>query len=89
MYRDFEGPPPRNGNGANSYLGFVLGYYRHEGDVGKAADRTSDAFGLSFQQKVGNITLDPGFFSVHDSTLRFHEATTGINHALGSSMMIG
>ena len=66
----------------------LLGYYRHENDVGKAASRNSDAFGLSFQQKVGDITLEPGFFSVHGSTLRFHEATTGINHALGSSMMI-
>ncbi len=66
----------------------LLGYYRHEGDVGKAASRKSEAFGLSFQQKVGSVTLEPGFFSVHGGTLRFNEATTGINHALGASMMI-
>jgi len=66
----------------------LLGYYRHENDVGKAASRNSDAFGLSFQQKIGAVTLEPGIFSVHGSTLRFHEATTGINHALGASMMI-
>lgn len=68
--------------------GALLGYYRHEGDVGKAAACKADAFGLSFQQKIGKVTLEPGFFSVHGDDLRFNEATTGINHALGASMMI-
>jgi len=66
----------------------LIGYYRHENDIGKAASRTSDAFGLSFQQKVGKVSLEPGIFSVHGSNLRFQETTTGINHALGASMMI-
>ena len=66
----------------------LLGYYRHENEVGKADNRNSEAFGLSFQQKVGKVTLEPGFFSVHGSNLRFQETTTGINHALGASMMI-
>ena len=66
----------------------LLGYYRHEGDVGKAASCSAHAYGLSLQQKIGVITLEPGFFSVHGGDLRFQELSTGINHALGSSMMV-
>ena len=66
----------------------LVGYYRHENDVGKADTRNSDVFGLSLQQKVGAVSVEPGVFSVHGSSLRFQEATTGINHPLGSSMMI-
>jgi hypothetical protein len=32
--------------------------------------------------------MEPGFFSVHGDNLLFQETTTGINHPLGSSMMI-
>jgi hypothetical protein len=63
-------------------------YYRHEGDVGKAASRNSDSYGLSMMQKVGPVSLEAGYFGVRGNTLRFNEATTGINHPLGSSMMI-
>ena len=66
----------------------LVGYYRHENDVGKAAERTSDAFGLALQQKVGDFTIEPGVFSIHGDALRFQETTTGINHPLGASMMI-
>ena len=66
----------------------LAGYYRHENDVGKASTRNTDVFGLSLQQKVGTVSVEPGFFSVHGSSMRFQEATTGINHPLGSSMMI-
>jgi hypothetical protein len=66
----------------------LVGYYRHENDVGKASTRNTDVFGLSLQQKVGTVSVEPGFFSVHGSSMRFQEATTGINHPLGSSMMI-
>ncbi|VGO21637.1 hypothetical protein SCARR_03711 [Pontiella sulfatireligans] len=66
----------------------ILGYYRHENDVGDASTRNSEAFGLSLQQKIGRVTLEPGYFGVRGSNLRFQEATTGINHALGSLMMI-
>ena len=66
----------------------LLGYYRHEGDVGKSVSCKADVFGLSLQQKVGAVTLEPGLFSVHGGDLRFNELTTGINHALGASMMI-
>lgn len=66
----------------------LVGYYRHENNVGEAPDRNSDAFGLALQQKVGDFTIEPGVFSVHGSTLRFQETTTGINHPLGASMMI-
>jgi hypothetical protein len=66
----------------------IIGYYRHENDVGDADTQNSDAYGLSFQQKIGGMTLEPGFFSVHGSNLRFQELTTGINHPLGASMEI-
>lgn len=66
----------------------LIGYYRHEGDVGKAESRSSDAYGFSYQQKVGDFTLEPGYFGVRGSDLRFQELTTGINHPLGSSMMV-
>jgi hypothetical protein len=66
----------------------LVGYYRHENDVGRAPSRQSDAWGLSYIQKVGNFTLEPGFFSVHGANLRFQELTTGINHPLGASMII-
>lgn len=66
----------------------LIGYYRHENDVGRAASRQSDAWGLSYQQKVGNFTIEPGFFAVHGANLRFQEMTTGINHPLGASMII-
>ncbi len=66
----------------------ILGYYRHEDDVGKADSRTSNAFDLSLQQKLGTFTLEPGYFGVRGDNLRFQELTTGINHALGSSMEI-
>ncbi len=66
----------------------VNGYYRHESDVGKGADHNSDMFGASIEQKLGSVTLEPGVFSVHGDKLLFEESTTGINHPLGSSMMI-
>lgn len=66
----------------------LIGYYRHEGDVGKAKTQTADAWGLSYQQKLEDVTLETGYFAVHGSNLHFQEATTGINHALGASMMI-
>jgi len=66
----------------------VIAYYRHEGDVGRASTRTSDAYGLSYRQRVKGVTLEPGYFSVHGSTLRFDAVTTGIDHPLGSLMMI-
>lgn len=66
----------------------VNGYYRHEEDVGKNAERSSDMFGTSIEQKIGSVTMEPGFLSVHGDNLLFQETTTGINHPLGSSMMI-
>ncbi len=66
----------------------LVGYYRHENDVGNAASGDSDAFGISLQQKVGKVTLEPGYFGVRGDTLHFQEATTGMNHPLGSSLMI-
>jgi hypothetical protein len=66
----------------------LIGYYRHEGEVGNAVEQNSDAFGLSLQQKVGTVTIEPGYFGVRGNNLLFEETTTGINHALGSSLMI-
>ncbi len=66
----------------------LVGYYRHETDVGDAAAFSADAFGLSLRQKVSGLTLEPGYFAVHGGNLRFQETTTGINHPLGSSLMI-
>jgi hypothetical protein len=64
------------------------GYYRHETDVGRGADRSSDMVGASIQQKVGDVTLEPGYFSVSGDGLLFEELGTGINHPLGLSMML-
>jgi hypothetical protein len=66
----------------------VNGYYRHESDVGKGADRRSDMASVSVEQKVGGVTLEPGYFGVYGDDLLFQETTTGINHPLGSLMMI-
>jgi len=66
----------------------VNGYYRHETDVDNGADHRSDMFGASVQQKIGGVTIEPGFLSISGDTLAFSEAVTGINHPLGSSMMI-
>jgi hypothetical protein len=65
--------------------------YRNEKDVGKAANHNADAFSLALIQKMGTVTLEAGYFGVHGakgSKLHFEENTTGINHALGSSLMI-
>ncbi|RUA12299.1 MAG: hypothetical protein DSY82_01665 [Flavobacteriia bacterium] len=66
----------------------LIFYYRHEQNVGRADTRRSDAYGVSYRQKIGGVTLEPGYFGVHGSGLLFQEGTTGINHPLGSSMMI-
>lgn len=66
----------------------LIFYYRHENDVGKAADQNTNAYGISLEQKAGNVTLEPGYFGVRGDNLRFQETTTGINHPLGSSLMI-
>jgi len=65
-----------------------IGYYRHEGNVGKALTRNSNVYGLSIMQKVGPVTLEGGYFGVRGDTLRFNELTTGINHPLGATMMV-
>jgi len=66
----------------------VNGYIRHENEVGRAANSHSDMVGLSVQQKVGDVMLEPGFLSIGGDALLFSELGTGINHPLGSSMMI-
>lgn len=66
----------------------LLGYYRHESDVGESTGSDADALGVSVQQKVGPVTLEPGYFGIRGNNLRFQETTTGINHPLGALMMI-
>ncbi|HEY5652840.1 MAG TPA: hypothetical protein VIR63_00515 [Pontiella sp.] len=65
-----------------------LAYLRNETDIGDGADHNATAFGLSLQQKVGDIKLEGGYFGVSGDNLKFEEINTGINHALGSSLMI-
>lgn len=64
----------------------LLGYYRNETNVGRMDSRSSNAFGLSLQQKLGSFSLEPGYFGVRGDDLLFQELTTGINHALGASL---
>jgi len=66
----------------------LIGYYRHEGDVGRAATRNSDAYGLSYRQRAKGVTFEPGYFAVTGSALRFNALTTGVDHPLGSLMII-
>lgn len=66
----------------------VNGYYRHESDAGKGVDHRSDMAGISLEQKIGGVTLEPGYFGVYGDGLLFQETTTGINHPLGSLMLI-
>lgn len=63
------------------------GYYRHEDGVG-GMEHSSDLAGASIQQKIGDVTVEPGFLVVGGDSLQFTEMGTGINHPLGSSMMI-
>ena len=66
----------------------ILGYYRNEFDIGRAAGHSSDMLGLSVVQKVGKVKLEGGYFGVYGDTLEFNQLTTGFNHALGASLMI-
>lgn len=66
----------------------LLGYYRWEHDIGDNSGHDANVFGLSVEQKVGDFKLEGGYFGVSGDNLFFQELTTGINHALGSSMMI-
>ncbi len=66
----------------------LLGYLRFESDIGDAADQDAIAAGLSIEQKINALKLEAGYFGVFGDALRFQETTTGINHALGSSMML-
>lgn len=64
------------------------GYYRHEGDVGKGASHSSDMAGAALAYKIVGVSLEGGYFGVYGDDLLFQETTTGINHPLGSLMMI-
>lgn len=64
------------------------GYYRHEADTGGGADHCSDMYGASIQQKADIVTIEPGVLSIRGDNLLFDETRTGINHPLGSSLMI-
>ncbi|MEN7972449.1 MAG: OprD family outer membrane porin [Verrucomicrobiota bacterium] len=66
----------------------ILAYLRHEQDIGQNAGHDATAFGLSIAQELGQFSLEGGFFSVAGDNLVFEEGSTGINHALGSLMMI-
>jgi hypothetical protein len=66
----------------------LLGYLRLEEEAGDADGHDATVFGLSMEQKIDNLALEGGYFGVSGDNLVFQELTTGINHALGSSMMI-
>lgn len=66
----------------------LLGYCRWESDVGDNSGHDAKVLGLSVEQKVGPVTLEGGYFGVFGDNLVFQETTTGINHALGSLMLI-
>ncbi len=66
----------------------ILGYFRTERDVGRNSGHNANAGGLSVVQQLGDIKFEGGYFGVSGDSLEFQEVTTGINHALGSSMMI-
>ncbi|MDF7800718.1 hypothetical protein P4C99_14675 [Pontiellaceae bacterium B1224] len=65
----------------------ILGYYRNEFDIGRAATYHANAVGLSLVQKVGTVRLEGGYFGVYGDGLQFNPFTTGFNHALGTSLM--
>lgn len=65
----------------------LLGYARHEHDTGRGGG-DAEAFGLSFEQRLQALTLECGSFSVRGNNLAFQEVSTGLNHALGSLMLI-
>lgn len=69
----------------------LLGYYRHENSVDRYDEDQpfqSDMCGLSVEQKLAGVTLESGYFGVKNGGLLFDEVNTGLNHALGLSMII-
>ena len=66
----------------------VTAYGRMEEGTGDSGDHNNLFYGLSYQQRVGSVNLEPGFISVHGDKMLFQEATTGLNHALGATMMM-
>ncbi|MBT8036784.1 MAG: hypothetical protein KJO21_04490 [Verrucomicrobiae bacterium] len=66
----------------------LTAYYRHEGNLGDAPRQSSNAYGISYHQDIGGGTIETGYWGVSGDALRFQETTTGINHALGCSMML-
>ncbi|MDZ8120400.1 hypothetical protein [Pontiella agarivorans] len=65
----------------------LLGYYRNEFNLGRAATHHADALGLSVVQRVGKVRVEGGYFGVYGDGLQFNPFTTGFNHALGTSLM--
>jgi hypothetical protein len=69
----------------------LLGYFQHADSVQTAdsiAPFNSDMFSLAVEQKVGGVTFEPGWFSVHGDDMIFHETSTGLNHPLGAPLLI-
>ncbi|MEI7850600.1 MAG: OprD family outer membrane porin [Kiritimatiellales bacterium] len=69
----------------------LLGYFQHADSVQTAdsiAPFNSDMFSLAVEQKVGGVTFEPGWFSVHGDSMLFHETSTGLNHPLGAPLLI-
>jgi hypothetical protein len=69
----------------------LLAYFQHGKSV-QTADRIapfeSQMYSLAVEQKIGGVTLEPGWFSVHGDNMLFHETTTGLNHPIGALLLI-
>lgn len=69
----------------------LLAYFQHGKSVQTAeriAPFESDMYSLAVEQKVGGVTFEPGWFSVHGDNMLFHETSTGLNHPLGAPLLI-
>lgn len=65
----------------------LLAFYRHEEDDGSAGSG-AEAFGLAVEQRWAAGSVEVGSFSVRGRKLLFQELTTGLNHPLGSLMLL-
>lgn len=69
----------------------VTAYLRSEEAVGtleRLDDYDASMYGLSVSHRISSTTLEAGYLGVGSDGLLFEELGTGINHPLGSSLMI-
>lgn len=66
----------------------LIGSWRNESRIGRMESHSAHAYGVALRHKILNMTFEPGWFGVRGDNLLFTETTTGIDHPLGSSMII-